>query len=62
MIFEFGFFQCVNRDVGFFEAWVSVFDGGFNREEQKEEGLFLLFLRPDPVLSLSRAGGRTALK
>ena len=25
------FVQCVDRDVGFFEAWVSVFDGGLNR-------------------------------
>ena len=24
------FVQCVDRGVGFFEAWVSVFDGGLN--------------------------------
>ena len=26
------FVQCIDRDVGFFEAWVSVFDGGLNRD------------------------------
>ena len=26
------FVQCIDRGVGFFEAWVSVFDGGLNRD------------------------------
>ena len=32
------FFQCVDRDVGFFEAWVSVFDGGLNQDCRLRQG------------------------